>query len=86
MIVQKVEMFLIYGECHRITREAVRVYGEKFPDRNRPSRFRLCNVLDYVSMFKVDILNTSSENVNNMFEECFEKIRFLLQLTLSDLE
>ena len=85
MIVQKVEMFLIYGECHRITREAVRVYGEKFPDRNRPSRFRLCNVLDYVSMFKVDILNISSENVN-MFEECFEIIRFLFQLTLNDLE
>ena len=53
--------------------------GEKFPDRNRSLLFRLCNVLDYVSMFKVDILNTctSSENVN-MFEECFEIMCFLL--------
>ena len=45
-------------------------------------------VLDYVSMFKVDTLNTciSSENVINMFEECFETMCFLLQLTLSDLK
>jgi hypothetical protein len=33
-IAEKVEMVLIYGECHRIMREAVRVYGERFPDRN----------------------------------------------------
>ena len=68
-------------------REAVRVYGEKFPDRNRLF-FRLVSNVDYVSMFKVNILNTctNSENVNSMFEKCFEIICFLLQLTLSDLE
>ena len=55
-------------------RKAVRMYAEKFPDRNRASLFRLCNVLDYVSMFKDDILNicTSSENVNNMCVEYFK--------------
>lgn len=60
-------------------RKAVRMYAEKFPDRNRASLFRLCNVLDYVSMFKDDILNicTSSENVNNMFVEYFKIICFL---------
>ena len=60
-------------------RKAVRMYAEKFPDRNRASLFRLCNVLDYVSMFKDDILNicTSSENVNNMCVEYFKIICFL---------
>ena len=39
-------------------------------------------------ILKVDILNTciSSEYINNTFEECFEIICFLLQLTLNDLE
>ena len=57
----------------------MRMYAEKFPDRNRASLFRLCNVLDYVSMFKDDILNicTSSENVNNMSVEYFKIICFL---------
>ena len=52
--------------------------SEKFPDRNGSSLFKLYNVSDYVSMFKDDILNIfiSTENVNNMFEECFEIIRF----------
>ena len=63
-------------------RKAVRMYAEKFPDRNRASLFRLCNVLDYLSMFKDDMLNicTSSENVavrNNMFVEYFKIMCFL---------
>ena len=61
---------------------------KKFPDRNSSSLFRLYNVLDYVAMFKDDILNTctSSKDVTNMFQECFEIICFFMQLTLSDRE
>ncbi|KOC63585.1 hypothetical protein WH47_03087 [Habropoda laboriosa] len=39
-------MVLIYGECHRIMREAVRVYGKRFPDRNnRPSLSVFTNII-----------------------------------------
>nr|XP_034195052.1 uncharacterized protein LOC117611224 [Osmia lignaria] len=44
-IAEKVEMVIVYGECHRIMREAVRVYGERFPDRRRPSLSVFANII-----------------------------------------
>ncbi|KZC06108.1 hypothetical protein WN55_07435 [Dufourea novaeangliae] len=38
-------MVLIYGECHRIMRDAVRVCGEKFPDRNELSLSVFANII-----------------------------------------
>lgn len=44
-IAEKVEMVIIYGECHRIMRKAVRVYGERFTDRNSPSLSVFANII-----------------------------------------
>lgn len=33
---EKVDMLLIYGECRKNSRNAARLYAERFPDRNHP--------------------------------------------------
>lgn len=40
---EKIEMILIYGECHRNVNDAVSLYAERFPhrERSRASFFRV---------------------------------------------
>ncbi|KAK2577947.1 hypothetical protein KPH14_012171 [Odynerus spinipes] len=35
---ERIELILIYGEAKRCVREAIRLYTERFPGRNSPSR------------------------------------------------
>jgi len=40
-------MVFIYGECRRVTREAVRLYAERFPNRVIPSRSVFSNIIKH---------------------------------------
>ena len=54
----KVDMLLVYGECHKNAIRAKPMYAERYPERNQPSRAtfeRMCELLRRTGSFKIDI-------------------------------
>ena len=55
---EKVDMLLVYGECHKNAIRAKAMYAERYPERNQPSRAifeRMCESFRRTGSFKIDI-------------------------------
>ena len=46
---ERVEMLLIFGECKRNSREATKVYRDRFPQRKQPSEATISTTVNGVS-------------------------------------